>query len=95
MFPGNSSVNTVQHATIDEAVFSMLSVLSRRGTMGLRNPLLGNGSVNPFPHIGRCYGSGDIINNRDSAYKRSECRSKLSSGQLQASCKLEERVQKN
>jgi hypothetical protein len=23
--PGNSSVNTVQHATIDEAVFSMLS----------------------------------------------------------------------
>jgi hypothetical protein len=38
--PGNSSVNTIQHATIDEAMFTMLSALSSSGTMGLCNPLL-------------------------------------------------------
>jgi hypothetical protein len=79
--PGNSSVNTVQHATIDEALFSMSSAPSSGGEMGLCNPLLGNGSVNSFPHIGPCYESGDIINNIEtvfsvgsvqSAYNRSE-----------------------
>jgi hypothetical protein len=58
--PGNSSVNTVQHTTIDEAVFSMLSALSSSGTMGLCNPFLSNSSVNTFP----CE-SSDIINNKD------------------------------
>jgi hypothetical protein len=33
--PGNSSVNTIQHATIDEV-----------GTTRLCNPILSNGSVN-------------------------------------------------
>jgi hypothetical protein len=46
--PGNSSVNTVQHTTVDEAVFSMFSVLSSGGTMGLCNLFLSNGSVNTF-----------------------------------------------
>jgi hypothetical protein len=32
--PGNSSVNTVQHATVDEAVFSMYSALSSGGKRG-------------------------------------------------------------
>jgi hypothetical protein len=47
--PANSSVNTVQHAAIDEAVFFMLSAPSRRGTVGLCNPFLSNGSVNTLP----------------------------------------------
>jgi hypothetical protein len=47
--PGNSSANTVQHAMIDEAVFSMSSAPSRGGTMALCNPFLGNGSVNTLP----------------------------------------------
>jgi hypothetical protein len=62
--PGNSSVNTVQHAIIHEAVFSMSFAPSSGGTTGLCNPLLGNGSVNTFPLIGTCYESGDV-NNRD------------------------------
>jgi hypothetical protein len=41
--PGNSSVNTVHHATIDEAVFSMSSAPSSGGTTGLCNPFLNNG----------------------------------------------------
>jgi hypothetical protein len=49
VLPGNSSVNTVQHATVDEAVFSMSSTLSSGGTMGLCNPFLSNGSVNTRP----------------------------------------------
>jgi hypothetical protein len=44
--PGNSSVSTVKHATIDEAVFSMSSEPSSGGTTGLCNPFLSNGSVN-------------------------------------------------
>jgi hypothetical protein len=63
--PGNSTVNTVQHAIIDAAVFSMSSVPSSRGTTGLCNPFLSNGSVNTFPRIGPCYESGDVISNRD------------------------------
>jgi hypothetical protein len=47
--PGNSSVNTVQHVTIDEVVFSMSSVQSSGGTTGLCNPFLRNGSVNKLP----------------------------------------------
>jgi hypothetical protein len=41
-----SSVNMVQHTTIDEAVFSMSSAPSSGGTMRLCNPFLSNGSVN-------------------------------------------------
>jgi hypothetical protein len=29
--PGNSSVNTVQHVTVEEAVFSVSAVMSRSG----------------------------------------------------------------
>jgi hypothetical protein len=47
--PGNSSVNTVQHATIDEAVFSMMSAPSSVGTTGLCNPFLSNGSLKKLP----------------------------------------------
>jgi hypothetical protein len=47
--PGNSSANTVQHATIDEAMFSMPSAPSIGGTKGLYNPFISNGSVNTFP----------------------------------------------
>jgi hypothetical protein len=47
--PGNSSVNTVQHATIDEGVFSMSSEPCSGGTTRLCNPFLSNGSVNTFP----------------------------------------------
>jgi hypothetical protein len=36
--PGNSSVNTVQHVTINEAVFSMSSAPNSCGTTGLCNP---------------------------------------------------------
>jgi hypothetical protein len=46
---GNNSVNTVQHATIDEAVFSMSSAPSSGGTTGLCNSFLSNGSVNTLP----------------------------------------------
>jgi hypothetical protein len=66
--PGNSSVNTGQHARIHEAVFSLSSAQNSAGTTGLCNQLLGNGSVNIFSHIGPCYGSGDIINNRDDIF---------------------------
>jgi hypothetical protein len=48
-FPGNSSVNTVQYATIYEAVFSMSSAPSSGGKTGLCNPFLSNGSVDTFP----------------------------------------------
>jgi hypothetical protein len=47
--PGNSSVNTAQHATIDEAVFSMSSAPSSGGTSVTCNPFLSNGSVNTPP----------------------------------------------
>jgi hypothetical protein len=47
--PGNSSVNTVQHTTIDETVFSMSSASSSGGTTGLCNPFLSNGPVNTLP----------------------------------------------
>jgi hypothetical protein len=46
---GNSSVNTVQHATIEEAVFSMSSGPSSGGTTGLCNLFLNNGPVNTLP----------------------------------------------
>jgi hypothetical protein len=46
VLPGNISINTAQHATINEAVFSMLSAPSSGGTTGLCNPFLSNGSVN-------------------------------------------------
>jgi hypothetical protein len=60
--PDNSSVNTVQHAAIDEAVFSMWSAPSSVGTTGLCNPFLSKGSVNTLPRIGPCYESGDVNN---------------------------------
>jgi hypothetical protein len=47
--PGNSSVNKVQHATIDEAVFSTSSALSSGETTGLCNPLLGTEEVHTLP----------------------------------------------
>jgi hypothetical protein len=43
-------VNTIQHATVDEDVFSMSSASSSRGTTGLCNPSLSNGSVNTLLH---------------------------------------------
>jgi hypothetical protein len=69
--PGNSSVNTVQHAAIDEVVFSMSFASSSDGTTGLCDPFLSNGWVNIFPGIGPCYESGDVINNRDGVFQRS------------------------
>jgi hypothetical protein len=44
--PSNGSVNTVQHAAIDEVVFSVSSAPSSDGTAGLCNPFRSNGSVN-------------------------------------------------
>jgi hypothetical protein len=38
VLPGNNPVNMVQHATINEAVFSVLSALSSGGTTGLCKP---------------------------------------------------------
>jgi hypothetical protein len=67
--PGNSSVNTVKHATMDKDVFSMSSAPSSGGTTGLCNPLLNNGSVNTFPRIEPCYESGDVISNRDGVFR--------------------------
>jgi hypothetical protein len=66
--PGNSSVNLVQHTTIDEAVFSMLSALSSGGTVGLCNPFLSNGSVKTFLRIRPCYENSDVINNRNDVF---------------------------
>jgi hypothetical protein len=43
-------MNMVQHAAIDEAVFSVLSMPSGGGTTGLCNPFVSNGSVNTLPH---------------------------------------------
>jgi hypothetical protein len=73
--PGNSSVNTVQHATIYEAVFSMSSAPSNSRITGLCNPFLGHGSIHTFPHMGPCYERGDIINKRDGVFRRvcAEC----------------------
>jgi hypothetical protein len=90
--PGNIPVNTAQHATIGEAVFSMSSAPSSGGTTGLCNPFLSSGSVTHFRV------SGDASNNRavfsvesvQRANKRSECKSKFSSGQSLVSRKLEE-----
>jgi hypothetical protein len=47
--PGNSSVNTVQQATIDEALFSISSAPSSGGRAGLCNPFLRNCLVNTLP----------------------------------------------
>jgi hypothetical protein len=47
--PGNSSLNTVRHAKIDEAVFFMSLAPSSGGSTGLCNPFLSNGSVNTLP----------------------------------------------
>jgi hypothetical protein len=47
--PGNSSVNTVLHATIDDAVFSMSPAPSSGVTKGLYNPFLSNGLVKTLP----------------------------------------------
>jgi hypothetical protein len=63
--PGNSSVNTVQHWAIGEAVFFMSSAPSSGKTTGLCKPFRNNGSVNTFPRIRPCYDSGDVIHNRD------------------------------
>jgi hypothetical protein len=68
-FAGNSSVNTVQHTTIDEVVFSKSSAPSSSGTTGFCNPPVDNGSVNTFPPIGQCYESGDVINNKDGIFR--------------------------
>jgi hypothetical protein len=62
VLPGNSSVNTVQHATIDEAVFSMSSAQSSGG----------NGVMWPVSkqRVGKHFRvSGDIINNRDGVFR--------------------------
>jgi hypothetical protein len=67
-WPGNSSVNTVHHATVDEGVFSMSSAPSSGEKKELCNPLLGKGSVNIFPRIGPYYESGDVINNRNGVF---------------------------
>jgi hypothetical protein len=86
----------VQHATIDEAVFSMSSVLSSGGITGLCNPFLSNGLVNTFLRIGPGYDSGDMINNRDGAFHEvcavliREWRDRIRSGQLRVRSKLEE-----
>jgi hypothetical protein len=69
ILPGNSSVNMVQNATTDEAVFSMLSTPSSCGTTGLCNPFLSNGLVNTFLRIGPCYESGEIISKRDGVFR--------------------------
>jgi hypothetical protein len=66
--PDNSSVNTVQQATIDEAVLFMSSAPNSGGTTVLCNPFLSNGSVNAFPPILLCYESGDVINNREDVF---------------------------
>jgi hypothetical protein len=47
--PGNSSLNTVQHATTNESVFSMSSEPSSGGTTGLCNPFLSNVFLNTLP----------------------------------------------
>jgi hypothetical protein len=47
--PDNVNVNTVQHATIVEAVFSMSSAPGSSGITGLCNPFLSNGPVNTLP----------------------------------------------
>jgi hypothetical protein len=44
------NIHMVQHATINEAVFSMSSAPSSGGTTEFWNPFLSNGSVNIFPH---------------------------------------------
>jgi hypothetical protein len=62
--PGSSSVDTVQHAIIDQPVSSVSFAPSSGGIAGLCNPLLRNCSVNTFPRIGPCYESGYNINNR-------------------------------
>jgi hypothetical protein len=59
----------VQHATIDEAVFSMSSVSSSGGITGLCNPFISNGSVKTFPGFGPRYESGDVINNKDGVFR--------------------------
>jgi hypothetical protein len=66
--PGNSFVNTVQHATIDEALFYVVRT-EQRWNNGVCNPLLGTGSVNTFPRIGPFHESGDVINNRDGVFR--------------------------
>jgi hypothetical protein len=63
MLPGNCSVNTAQHATIDGTVFSMSSAPSTGGTRGLCNPILGKDSVTDFLL------SGDVSNNRDRVFR--------------------------
>jgi hypothetical protein len=68
-FPGNRSVNVVQHATTDEVVFYMWSAPSSGGTTGLCNTILDNGSVNTFPRIGPCCEIGDVINNRVGVFR--------------------------
>jgi hypothetical protein len=69
VLPGNGSINTVQHATIDDTMFSMSSEPSSGGTTGLCNPFLSKGSVNTFLHVGPCYGSDYVIDNRDSVFR--------------------------
>jgi hypothetical protein len=70
------SVNTAQHVTMNEAVFSVSSAPSSGGTTELCNPLLSNGSVNTFPRVGPCYETGDVINNREGVrcFPRGPCR---------------------
>jgi hypothetical protein len=46
----------------------MRSASSNSRLTGLCNPFLSNGSVNTFPHIGRCYESSEVINNRDGVF---------------------------
>jgi hypothetical protein len=76
-FPRRQLVNSLLlgYATIDEAVFSIRSAPNNSRIMELCNPFLSNGWVNTFPRIGPCYESGDVINNRDSVFRRvcAEC----------------------
>jgi hypothetical protein len=52
----------------------MSSAASSGQTAGFCNPLLGNGSVNTFPHVGPCCESSDVINSRDGVFRDGLCR---------------------
>jgi hypothetical protein len=93
--PGNSPVNTAQHATIDEVVFSMSFAPSSGGTMGLCNPFLSNGSLNTLPRK-------RWRQQQQRRFPWGLCRvftragsDRIRSGQLRVSRKLEEWLQKN
>jgi hypothetical protein len=81
--PGNSSVNMVQHATIDGAVFCVIRA-QQRWKNGVMQPASMKAVTSST--IETVFSVGSV----QSAYKRSECRRKFSSEQLRDSSKLEE-----